>query len=238
MTRRRTRNQLRSAITKRDFALIETFFDEGWSIDRRLSRNEDTCLILAAEQGQLDLFESIMSHGPNIDLFDGCCETALHKAADFDTIRRQIRWNELESISGYESDWNYDVAVQKVAGAQHRLIARRLIDAGAQIDLKNHWGRTPLLLAAHNGDSELVRALIDAGADINTEDNEQETVLMYAVEVGHEDIVEMLIAAGADVNATTDEGLTVLRWARDDDARKINVRKMLIGAGARKKVFE
>jgi uncharacterized protein len=51
-----------------------------------------------------------------------------------------------------------------VAG-QHRQIALRLIAAGAQVNVAQRHGWTPLLAAADHGDTELVAALLAAGAD-------------------------------------------------------------------------
>jgi ankyrin repeat protein len=51
-------------------------------------------------------------------------------------------------------------------------IARMLIDAGANVNVQNKRGRTPLHRAASDGSVEIARMLIDAGArkDIPNED--------------------------------------------------------------------
>jgi ankyrin repeat protein len=43
-------------------------------------------------------------------------------------------------------------------------IARMLIDAGADVDVQNEVGSTPLHWAAGRGDIEIARMLLDAGA--------------------------------------------------------------------------
>lgn len=46
-----------------------------------------------------------------------------------------------------------------------------LIDHGADIDVQNADGRTPLMLAAQVGDDELIDYLLDYGADKLIKDN-------------------------------------------------------------------
>ena len=57
---------------------------------------------------------------------------------------------------------------------------RLLIDAGAQVDVVNRYGVTPLSLAAENGNGTLIEALLEAGADPNAILRGGETVLMTA----------------------------------------------------------
>ena len=48
----------------------------------------------------------------------------------------------------------------------HAEIVRRLIAAGATVNIKDDDGDTPLLLAARSGSAEVVQLLIEAGADV------------------------------------------------------------------------
>jgi ankyrin repeat protein len=42
-----------------------------------------------------------------------------------------------------------------------------LIKKGAQVNVQNRYGVSPLLLCAESGNYELVQALVKAGADVN-----------------------------------------------------------------------
>ena len=55
---------------------------------------------------------------------------------------------------------------------------RQLIQAGADVNAKNEYGWTPLMLAArYNSNPETLTALLDAGADAKAKNNEGKTAL-------------------------------------------------------------
>ena len=57
---------------------------------------------------------------------------------------------------------------------------------------------TPLILAAAQGQTEIVGALLDAGAPVDQADAAGRTALHAACWGGHADAAELLAAAGAD----------------------------------------
>lgn len=59
--------------------------------------------------------------------------------------------------------------------------------------------RTPLTVACHLGDLNIVEELIKAGADVNLRDNTHKP-LTLACEEGHVGVVKLLIKAGANIN--------------------------------------
>ena len=75
-----------------------------------------------------------------------------------------------------------------------------LINAGANLDLKDNKGFTALLLAVLGDNTEAVRMLINAGANVNAIakiNNVDYTVLDLAKEIGNKTIINMLVSAGA-----------------------------------------
>jgi ankyrin repeat protein len=79
-----------------------------------------------------------------------------------------------------------------------------------EIGQKGYAGDTPLMVAARNGNLEIVKLLIEHGAtiDLGKEAGER-TPLLEAAGQGHVEILKYLIAKGADVNARG-KGLTPL----------------------------
>lgn len=75
-----------------------------------------------------------------------------------------------------------------------------LISRGAQIDCCDEFGKTPLHLAAQNGNVDIVETLIRFEADSNKADNSGLTPIMIATREGHLEVVEKLLEFGADTN--------------------------------------
>ena len=75
---------------------------------------------------------------------------------------------------------------------------RRRLAAGADVNARDRYGQTALMLAAHRGGLAIVEALIQAGADLNVTAKYNLSALMLAIVAGHEAVAVALIRAGAD----------------------------------------
>jgi ankyrin repeat protein len=72
-----------------------------------------------------------------------------------------------------------------------------LLDGGEDINEKNEYGETILMIAVDKGRLKMVRTLIARGADVNAKDKEGKSVLKRAKQKGNEQIIQMLKDAGA-----------------------------------------
>lgn len=93
-------------------------------------------------------------------------------------------------------------------------IVQQFIKAGAQVNLKDNYGYTPLLRATlrydNTSSAEIVQILLDAGAEVDTEGDSGITPLTTAFSNNEIDAAQKLIAAGADVNRKNKDGRTSL----------------------------
>lgn len=92
--------------------------------------------------------------------------------------------------------------------------AARLIKAGADVNTRDEYGRTPLFSA----NVEKAEVLIKAGADVNARDYKGNTPLHFAKDG---ESIKLLVENGADINAQDNEGWTALMIAKENRGRHI-----------------
>lgn len=95
-------------------------------------------------------------------------------------------------------------------------IMRLLIQAGADVDLANLSGETPLCVAAEkNASPELAHVLLQAGADVNKSSGSGMTPVLFAIIRGcSSELVRLLLENGAVVAAKF-QSQTPLKIAQD-----------------------
>ena len=97
------------------------------------------------------------------------------------------------------------------------------IDAGSDLDARDEYGSTPLIVASTFGKTDVAKALIDAGADLEAGNNEGSSPLHIASFLCYPDIVAALLDPGANPGATNHPGSTPLQGVAGpfDDVRPI-----------------
>jgi ankyrin repeat protein len=71
---------------------------------------------------------------------------------------------------------------------------------GAEVNCKDYYNKTPLLLSSLSGHLEIVKTLIENGAEVNCKGNYGWTPLTLSSFHGHLKIIKVLIENGADWN--------------------------------------
>jgi ankyrin repeat protein len=141
----------------------------------------------------------------------------------------------------------------------HYKVIEFLISSGADVNVGDKWGYTPLEFATDKGHKEVVELLIENGADVNVGGRSGQTPLNIALQRKHEDIAELLIQKGAivslhtvarhglleklkelidkgaDVNAKNSEGQTPLDIASGQGHKEII--ELLVEEGAKSSIY-
>ncbi len=119
------------------------------------------------------------------------------------------------------------------SGKGHIEIVEFLLNHGADIELENIHGDTPLTLAARYarfGQYETIKALLEHGAKVNHKDKHGRTALHDAAMYSGKEIINLLISYGADVNARDEHQSTPLHQAAM--LNNIEAAKALVEHGA------
>uniref|UniRef100_A0A8B9WYA4 Fibronectin type III and ankyrin repeat domains 1 n=1 Tax=Bos mutus grunniens TaxID=30521 RepID=A0A8B9WYA4_BOSMU len=160
--------------------LVKILISHGTDVNLQNGSGKDS-LMLACYAGHLDVVKYLRRHGASWDTRDlgGC--TALHWAADGGHCN-VIEWMigdgcEVDAVDA-GSRWTPLMRVSAVSGNQE--VASLLIDAGADVNVKDKDGKTPLMVAVLNNHEELVQLLLDRGADASVKNEFGKGVLEMA----------------------------------------------------------
>jgi ankyrin repeat protein len=103
---------------------------------------------------------------------------------------------------------------------------RNLLGGGADVDARDRYGQTALMLAAHAGHREIVEALIARRADLNVTAKYGLNALMLALVGGHSEVARILAEAGTDLSvrgtgAPGFDGKTAFDLAAERELREL-----------------
>ncbi len=124
----------------------------------------------------------------------------------------------IEHGDGYgPKDWK---ALMFSVTYRNHATAERVLQLGAEVDMRDEKQRSPLMRAAQNSDHEMVRLLLRHKADPDLQDGEGRTALMIACGRARLESVQALLEAGADRELKDRSGRTALDIAREKKRRK------------------
>jgi len=119
-------------------------------------------------------------------------------------VNKRRKYRTMENVNDY---------VIPAARLGEAAIIRELIEQGADVNVRNELGHTPLIIACYHGHYEIARLLLATGSDVNASDNGGNTALMGVSFKGYADLTELLIHHGADLNAQHGNGGSALMFA-------------------------
>jgi len=142
------------------------------------------------------------------------CDTSLSKAiGDRDPQRAQQIISSGFRVSEQVCGEGETALIQSIAAGMTQLAAD-LIAAGANVNLADHKGISPLMYAAWYCEEDVLSFLLISGAKVNAIDSGGSSALMYASQkCDNAYLLTKLLKAKADVNAKAKDGSTALTLA-------------------------
>jgi ankyrin repeat protein len=187
-----------------------------------------TALINAARIGRLDMVQTLLEAGADIDICNDRNCNALMTAA-LDGHRDIVRFLIQRGCRIDTTDKHDRSALGFACDRGDIEIVQDLISAGANVS-PDARVTTPLIMATKKNHMDVVEALISAGAAVDNSIRYGFTALIEASSRGFPDMVHLLLRAGASVSAALWDEWTPLALASRDG--HVEVVTALLAAGA------
>ncbi|KAF0740052.1 hypothetical protein Ae201684P_016152 [Aphanomyces euteiches] len=157
-----------------------------------------TVLMLAAEEGLVDIAKIVVQNGSDVDMHQGDEDNdVLSQRGSLSSVRT--------STENREGDGR--TALMYAANRGHKDVVELLLNYLAEVDHVDHTGKTALMMAAEVGSEEVVQVLIEHEADVDIQQTSaaddgivNNTALAYAAIAGHYEVVEILLESLADTD--------------------------------------
>jgi len=174
-----------AAQEKEDLPAIEAFLKHG-SNPNTVANNGITFLMLAARRGNLEHVNLLLRYGADVNQHD-------------------------ES----SNDNRGDTALLVALHSGQEKVVRRLLEAGARLEVVNMWDWTPMHMAAQSNCLPCLDLLLSKGLSIHAlaHASRGETPAMLAAGKGRVETLEWFVKHGADLEEKDPYGKNALDWA-------------------------
>ena len=108
---------------------------------------------------------------------------------------------------------NGSTALMLAVEKGHVDVVARLLQGGADSNVKTRNGLTALMSAARTGNVDAVKHLLLGGADPNIQTQDGWTALMFAIDRGHDHVMPHLLLGGVKPNIKSNDGETAMMKA-------------------------
>jgi len=209
--------------------MVELLLAEGLDINSG-DTDGSSALIAAAYHGHQSVVELLLEHGTEHRLEElnssGEAPVILLGASNSKRLTTVLDMNALNG----NGDTALHLALVNPTRNKSKMIARLLIENGADCEVQNQAGYTPLLYAVANGNEEVTELLLEKRVNINIKSHLGSYAVQYAVRYGHERVLKLLLGRGADLHTHNDNGEGLVALAAKSGRE--NILKLLLDHGA------
>ena len=153
------------------------------------------------EQGLSPLYQAVVLNFPDI------VALLIEEGANPDFVEKEGGWS----------------CLQLAASRNQQEIVEILVNKVNDIDFRDQFGQTAILIAARNGHCDTVKLLADSGANLEIpKQDTEETPLLRALIYGHEKTAITLIEHGAQYKEISVDGLSIQQWSERESMHDLN----------------
>ena len=208
--------------------VVEELITEGAHVNVKNKYSQLTALYCASWNGHCSVVKTLCAAGADTNVQDKEGETPLMGAAYWgrdEIVCELIRAG--ASVNVVTSRWWGGLAAGSTAlhfaAAKNFSVVKRLCAAGADTNVQDRFGVTPLMCAVERGSDEIVCELIRAAASVNVVTSSEwlrvaagSTALHFAAKYNRIKCGVLLVEAGADMTVRDKYSETPLDLASDD----------------------
>lgn len=151
-------------------AAVRTLLEMGSDINAQIETNRNTALTLACFQGRHEVVQLLLEKKANVEHRAKTGLTPLMEAASGGYVEvGRVLLDYGADVNAPPVPSSRDTALTIASDKGHVEFVELLLKRGAQADVKNKKGNSPLWLAANGGHLEVVELLYKAKADIDSQ---------------------------------------------------------------------
>ena len=195
--------------------------------------NGMTALMKASLENNHEMVEILLDKGADVTLVNNEGKTVADMVAEEGYNELAVKLfvkekQQLEKINEAEKEelskkMIYTELVKAIEEGNKEEV-EKLLKKGANIEAKDEYGKSALMLASSEGHKEIVELLLEKNANVNARDEHGSSALSKASVNGYKEIVELLIEKGADIKVKSVAGITPLGIAiKNNDCEMVRV---------------
>ena len=175
--------------------VIKYLIDAGSDVNMLNNSNQSPLIIaIEADEVNIDLIKLLIDTGANINFKDSQGDSPLILAGGQEDLELMRVLLNTPNINVNIVDRYGRTALHQAIISSNIEMCRLLIEYGADVNIQDNNGDTPLLKAfkVNEFNLEIVRLLVDRGAYININDNNNKNVFFYAEIYDNEELIDIL----------------------------------------------
>lgn len=193
-------------------AAIINISDEAEKDVNKIEEFGKTALHLAVINKNLENINTLLFLGANVNARDDHLTTPLHVAANEN--RPYLKIN-----SFFLKNCNEDGGKMNDS---HYCIMKVLLEKGAEVNVQDKDGNTPLHLLVRCANVKTIRLFLNFKANVNIINNRGEIPLFHAARTNKLEVVQLLVERGSNVNSIDECSSTILHHACMSNYEKSN----------------